>query len=418
MGVTFNAAFPTVYVEIGLSTASSGFAMWDVSTFDSGTFGPDTVWTDITADIRQLTTNLGRQREGDRYYGGMSLVADNRTGKYTPGNLAGPFVSAGISQIRPRVPIRVRTVWNGTAYAVAYGFVSDWGDRFPQYGFDALTQITVVDAWWKIASVNPFGSSAVGQGETAGQRVQRIASAAGWTLPTNVQQGTATMQATTLAQSLSSEMLLTADSEGGEVWCDPDGTLVFEGRYSLVESVRSNTARVTFGPGAGEIPMSDIQMSQAADRLANQFLLARAGGTQQTAADPTSVALYGAIPYTRHDLICESDATVVGIAGISLAIRKDPEYRPASVMVQAAVNPSLMWPWALGLRIRDRVNIKVNSTVSGVTTTHHCFVEGVQHDISPQQWATTFTFSSATPYDGFTTSTWDTGLFETAQWFF
>lgn len=418
MGVTFSGSFPMIYVEIGLSTASSGFATWDVSTFDSGTFGPDIVWTDITADIRQLTTNLGRQREGDRYYGGMSLVADNRTGKFTPGNLAGPFVSAGVSQIRPRVPIRVRTVWAGVPYALAYGFVSDWGDRFPQFGFDAMTQISVVDAWLKIASVNPFGSPLTGAGETSGQRVQRIATAAGWTLPTNVQQGVATMQATTLAQNLSTEMLLTADSEGGQVWCDPDGTLVFEGRNSLIESTRSSMARVTFGPGTGEIPMSDIQMSQAADRLANQFLLARAGGTQQVAADQTSIALYGPIPYTRHDLICESDATVAGIAGIELAARKDPEYRPASVMIQAALNPSLMWPWALGLRIRDRVNVKVNSTVSGVTTTHHCFVEGVQHDVSPQQWATTITFSSATSYDAFVTSTWDAGTFDTSQWFY
>lgn len=419
MSATWGANFPTITIELGVNSAGSGYGAFDNAKFGTDTFGPDIVWQDITADVRQITTNVGRSREGDRYYGGMSVTVDNRTGNYTPGNSAGAYVIAGLSQIRPRVPIRFKAVWAAVTYQLAYGIVDDWGDQFPSAGTDSITTLSVVDAWWYIASINPPAQDAAGSGETAGQRIQRIASAAAWTLPTSVQSGTNTMQPTTLAQNLSSEALLTADSDGGAIWVDPDGTLVYEGRYSLIEQTRSNTSNVTFGNGGGELPFKDPVMSSGADRLANDISYARVGGTEQRVVDDSSKSFYGGtFTDPRDDLICEADPQVLSVASLALATRKAAEYRPVQLSIQPALSPSLMWPHALGRRIRDRVTVKVKPVVSNIETSHQCFIEGIQQTISPADWTTTFTFSSATPFAAFSVALWDAALWDNALWFF
>lgn len=417
MTVSWGAAYPTITVEAGLSTGTSGFAIWDTSVWDTGVWGPDIVWTDISTYVLNITTNLGRQREGDRYIGGLTLSLNNTDGRFTPANLSGPYVSAGVSQIRPLVPFRVKGTWAGVTYPLAYGLADDFVDTFPEYGCWAVTTVPCPDAWSILAAFDGLEQNEVGAGETSGRRIQRILANAGWALPASVALGTATMQATTLAQNASGEALLTTDSEGGAIWCDPDGTLVFEDRLALIENTRSNTSRVTFGT---TLPIKEAATSIGADRLVATVSLARAGGTAQTVSDATALAFYGRNRrYSRFDLICETDAQVYGLASLELATRKDPEYRVVAVTCQGGLSPAVMWPWLLGLRIRDRVTVTFTVRVSGITITRACFVEGISHVINRDlTWETTFSFSSATVYAAFTTSQWDIGTWDSSTWFF
>ncbi len=52
-----------------------------------------------------------------------------------------------------------------------------------------------------------------------------------------------------------------------------------------------------------------------------------------------------------------------------------------------------------------------------LTLTKNVFVDGIAHVGTPDDWTTTFYFQSATPYDAYSLSLFDTALFDTALFF-
>ena len=51
--------YPTITVSMGTPTAASG-AIYDTSLYDTGVFGGDTTFVDITTYVRQVSTTRGR----------------------------------------------------------------------------------------------------------------------------------------------------------------------------------------------------------------------------------------------------------------------------------------------------------------------------------------------------------------------
>lgn len=416
MSVALGTNLPAITVEMGLSTSASGFASWDAALFDTGTWGPDAVWTEVSAYVRSATTTVGRQRETDRYGGRMTLVLSNRDARFTPANLAGPYVVAGVSQIRPMVPVRVTATWSGTTYPVFFGFVEAWQDEFPGQGTDAVTVVPCVDALSLLARVDGVAQVTQGAGESTGQRMHRILNNVGWTLPRDVDYGVVTVQGTTLDANAMAEAMVTADSEGGWFWAEPDGSFVFRERVSIMERTRSTTVQATLG--SGSLLFRDAVTESGIDVLQNVATYARVGGVAVTAIDETSRALYGTFRKSRADLVSYSDGQVADLALWDVARYKNAEYRPVRVTMDPVLSPSAAWPVALGSKIKDRVSVVLTVSASGTTSTFASFVEGVSHAIAPGTWSTTFAFSSATPYGTFARSTWDSSVWDTATWFY
>jgi hypothetical protein len=310
--------------------------------------------------------------------------------------------------------VRVTAAYSGVTYSVFTGYAISWLESYPGFGFDDTMTVGLVDEFGKLAGWNGTEQSSQGQGETSGQRIQRILNATGSTANRSVSIGTQTMQATTLASDAMTMLDLTADSEGGWLWCDADGSIVFEDRLSPIEQSRQNTSQVTFGEQ--EIQYVDLAMAYDGDRLVNMAAIGRAGGTAQKSSDSTSRALYGDRQFSRTDLICESDAQVLGIAQLLVAAKTDPKLRIVSAEFAPIGQPTTLWPQVLNRRMRDRVTVKRRPTWQ--TITQVSTIEGVSHSIKPEQWSTTFRFADAAPWSGFSTSRWDAGLFDTASWFY
>jgi hypothetical protein len=232
------------------------------------------------------------------------------------------------------------------------------------------------------------------------------------------------MQDTTLAQNVATMLRLTADSEGGAVWVGADGTIVGARQYSLVEDIRSINAQAVFGDAPGEIGYVDPRLSGSGEMLLSRVSYTRVGGTAQTVFDPVTQALYGPMSETRTDLVCQTDAQADVLASWRLARAKEPERRVESISVEPAVDPATRVPVALGLLVRDLVEVK-RQVPGGLTLDQFCHVSGIEHEIGPGRWRTTFRFSSATVYRRFAASLWDTGLWgasdgdlSAALWFY
>jgi hypothetical protein len=187
--------------------------------------------------------------------------------------------------------------------------------------------------------------------------VHRILNNVGFTGGRDIDVGRNTVQATDLSKNAGDELTTVVDSEGGALYVDRDGMVVFDDQYSLLETARSNTVQATFVDAnvGGSMPYSDVAMSWNAELIKNIVTFQRTGGTVQQAVDLTSRALAGDSPENRTDLINDTDSQVLNLANFYLARYKDPEYRPKQLVLKPRANMTGLAPQALGRRVRDLV---------------------------------------------------------------
>lgn len=396
MSVTFDSNYPAVTITL---TFPSPIGAVDVSEY-----------------VIESDTFNGRARETDRYDANATFVLDNWDGRFTPANLSGPYVSGGVSFVRPRVRVSVSAVWSAGSYDLWTGEVTNWQDDWPDEGLDSITTITCTGMYSRLAAWNGVAVTEVGEGEFGGARIDRILLAAGFTGGLVAATGLVPLAATTLEGNGISQILAVVDAESGAFWIEPSGIAQFDDRASLVVNSRSNSSQVTFSSGSvffrGAKPISPD------DQIYNTVKFTGASGVEQTVTDATSEGLFGSRTLSRSNLPAREDNDVLAAAEFNLARFRDPQYGIAELTIDPAQSPALMWPHALGRRIRDRVTIQGAVLRSGVTVTNDAFIEGIRHRFSQNRWETTFSFSDAAAWNGFSASVWDTGVWDTAEWFY
>lgn len=412
----------TLTAESALSAATGTYGAWDAGLWDTATWGPDVVWTDISAYVRSFTSERKFSRDVQAWEAGKATaVLDNRDGRFSPANLSGPYVTAGVTQVRPWRPFRHRATYAGITYDLFSGYALAWHETWTGHRVgsgDATVTVPCADELARLAGYDGLEQPAVGGGETSGKRIHRLLDNAGHIGDRCVDDGRITVQPTTLAQNTATELKLTADSEGGALWVKRDGCVAFEHQYALIENARSNTVQATFGDGGGaELPYAEIEVAYSGELTQNIAAFARVGGTAQTASDNTSRALYGDLRETRTDLVCETDPQVAALAQFWVQRYKDPELRTTQIVIKPRRAPTTLFPQVLGRRVRDLIRV-VRRPPGGHTITRDCFIAGISHQITPEDWTTTFDLWSATPYISFSTSRFDVGVWDTATWFY
>lgn len=415
-------------VEIGLTTFGSGAGIWNSAIWDTSVWGFSESWTDVSAWVISASTS-GKFGRDLRIWSSASatVVLNNRDGRFSAENLLGPYVVAGLSSIRPGCGIRIKLTYGGVDYPLFKGRVDSWEDtleeqRGARTGVPKAT-VKCSDEWAQIANVPGVEvAPAVGASDTFGARITRLLNAAGSVSPRSIDVGTSTMQATDMGDDPIQAIELTCDSEGGAAYIAADGTVVARRKYSLVEDTRSTTVQATFGDGGGsEIPW--IELDKSPLDLSNVINLAtytRVGGIQQVFSDITSRSLYG----DRGDknsninkLVCETDAQALSLAQWAVISHKDPETPIDGLAVDPQCDPSLM-PTLFGLQVRDLVRVirRPPSATSHIAD-RHCFVSGIDVKVEKGVVDLAFSLESATKYLSFSSSRWDTGLWDSALWF-
>lgn len=415
----------TLTVEAGLTAATATtYGVFDTAKFDTATFGPDAVWTDVSQyGIRSISSSRRFSREVAAWdTGTATFVLDNRKRYFSSSNLSAssPFVTGGISQIHPGRGMRWKATYAGVTYYGYTGYSTRWKEFFLPAMADAYVTVPCEDELAQLAAFDGSAQTPVGAGETSGQRIHRILDNAHNTAPRNIDLGQITMQATTLATNAASEIKLVADSEGGAFFVDADGTLVFERQFALIENARSNTLQATFSDGTdGNLPCAEIVTDFAIDQVKNIASFARVGSTEQVADDSSSRTLYKDRRETRTDLLAETDDQALSLATFYVQRYGQPEERVEQIVIKPRADPIRLFPQVLGRRMRDLIRVVVNP-LGGGTITQDCHIAGVHHEISEDDWTTTFDLLDASPYLRYATSRFDVGTFDapTTTFFF
>lgn len=282
------AAYPTITVEIGVSDTSSAGGTWGQSVWDTGTWTDNIAWTDISDYVRALSTDWARSRELNRQPANvLNMTLDNRDGRFSPGNTAGPFVVAGVSKIRPRVAVRVRATWSGTTYPVYYGFITNWQDNLPYVGKDLTATVQATDAL-SLLTLNAVDGSAIGtNGDSCSTRIAAILTAAGWPLGSTLDTGTNTLTIDSTNDSALTLLQNIAQSDGGLVYADVDGSLVYHGQTHRSTATRSTTTQITFGPSNS--PYDEPQLSNDETYFFNQVTVIPQGTFSATSTTSLTV---------------------------------------------------------------------------------------------------------------------------------
>jgi len=340
---------------------------------DTGTLSAGIGWADISAQVLSFTVSRPSTRlQGPLWNyqaGTVSILLDNSGGQLDPDNLAGPYVTAGVTQLVPMVPVRVRASFGPAAYSLYSGFADGWMPAAVTYegGYAEIT-LPATDAFKVLTGVTLAAVAVEGVGADTGARVRDILARAGWYTSAErlaVDTGNSVLQGTTLGEDALSLMQLAVDSEIGQLYVNGSGAVVFRARRALLTDARSNTVQAVFGDLPGTVQAAGTELAYAAvgrssddTTIANDVQATRAGGTLQEVKDAASIARY-LFPrtYARSDLILSADSDALNWANWVLYISRGGEDRFDTLQVDPAADPESLWPQVLGREIGDRIQV-------------------------------------------------------------
>jgi len=462
MGVTGWGGTVTLYVEadfseaisqIGQSVPTTIDTLWDTDYWDaadatwesSGTV----TWTDITEWVQGIETNHGFSRQTTRYNASTASVRlINTDGRFSPNNTASPYRIGDSTTIGPLRPIRIRAEWvsaSGATYefTIFTGLIQSWNLAYDYNGF-AVVNAELVGIESQVASFESPALSSQGANESAGARINRILTNAGFQGTRYVDTGLANMQATTLEGNALSELQLTADSEGGAVYWGPDGSAYFDGFNAQIDKSRTSAAffftdenvdYLQTSPGdygfvfsvVERIAFQSLTFAYDGDLVRNIYNYQRVGGSTQTVDNQASRALYGNRGDVRSDLICTTDADVARLVDREIAVNNVPELRVESLTF-SPLSPrnfgdyedpgGRVWKWLaydmISLRQGTFVYYQPPGEPNPVRS--DVFIESISHSITPSGWSIKLGFSSATVYATMANTIWDTVNWDDAVW--
>ena len=126
-------AFPTLKVWIA---------------FSDGPLVVSPTWTDVTNDVRSISTDRGRSDDWGSFEGSAEVVLNNRSRAYDPYYTSGTYYG----KLLPRRQIKIEATYSSTTYPVFRGFIAGWPATWTDAGLDSTVTLSCFDALSLISS--------------------------------------------------------------------------------------------------------------------------------------------------------------------------------------------------------------------------------------------------------------------------
>lgn len=323
-------------------------------------------WTDITAYVKSVTITRGRDDVLTQVQTGTaSISVVNDDGRFSPGRSASPLYP----HVATMRAIKVVATYSATAYPLFFGYIQTITPNLNPNIRDASIQLADGFAWLALAVTTPTYTSAA-----SGTSIGVALDSASWPAALrSLATGQSTFTPSYTDQPVLNQVQgIGIDNEGGLVYMDGQGRVVFQDRHTRLKSPYT-TSQGTL-TDTGEI--SDMQATRPVADLANEIKVTHSSGSV-TVSDATSVAAKG---LRRLDVqapfITALEASDRG--SWVLSTRKDDTDRP-SVAVVANASTTLMTQ-ALTRELSDRVTISDATGLSGIGGDYH--IERIEHEIT------------------------------------
>lgn len=365
-----------VRVEFGLGPASEPGSLWDTALWDIGTWASSTIqWTDFTTLCLGVDTKTGKQAYLRRSRAGTAtFTMDNTDGLFIPGAELPGFLN-----LRPGRYARLTAKLPASA-----AWIPLWFGRIDSIDnsndeANLISRIRCTDAFGELAVSERVPITAVGAGETADARINRVLDYFDWPADArDIQASTFTLQETTMETDALELMQLARDSSGGDLWMGANGDVIYRPRGWL-------PVDVTWELGsAGGVPLLDADTEWSIQRVVNSSIFGRVGvggGFEQTSS--ASVNIYGLRTVTNTALICDNDPDVITLGAD--VINKNQWDRIVVLSADVSVEDEASAVFATDVQIGDLIQVTVSS-MFGTTNAYLANVISISDMLTPTGW--------------------------------
>jgi len=355
---------------------------------------------DISDQVMRCSIRRGRNRILASFEAGTATVTLNDPDSdFNPQNASGPY----FGKLIPLRKIRIyaETVVGGDLIEVNLfsGYITSYDTGFYSGvyttstvvlqcvdGFRLLNNVsTPADAGTPPVPVPIPGCNAV---QLSGVRVNAILNFAGF--PSSMRTtnfGKSTMQADPGgARSVLAAIQTVEQSEFGAFFMGRSGKTLFFDR-DTVAKIADETPRTYTDLGTiGTFPYSNIDFAFDDQNILNRVTVERVGGVAQTVEDQDSIDKFFVKSGQRTNLLIQTDQESEDQANTLLAARKDADLRIESITLNmnATVN-ELNTLVNLSSDIYNLI-IAQKQMSGGSSIEKELFIQGVQHDVTPDSW--------------------------------
>ena len=340
---------------------------------------------DISSQVSKISIRRGYNLLQDQFQAGTARVrVFDPTGIWNPQNPLSPYFGKLIPLRKMRIAGNDSFLFSG--YTIGYNYT------YPKDQEIGFVDIELVDAFRLFAQANITTVAGTSAGQTTSARVTNLLDEVGW--PTSMRD-IETGSATVLADPGSSRTALQAIkniefSEQGAFYIAPSGNAEFLSRATIQS--KSGQDPTNFANDGTGIGYKNVVFAFDDKLIINQASFTRTGGTAQTAENLDSITKYFPHSINYTDLMLETDAQVLDVAKIYVATRAETTIRIDQIQLDLNATDNAGDTAALTIDFFDTIAIK-NVAQDGTIIEKTLQCMGVQHEITPATWNTTFTTS-------------------------
>jgi hypothetical protein len=345
---------------------------------------------DVSNQVNRIETNRGRTALSDQFQtGSLTLRIVDQNGNFNPQNVSGPYYNL----LTPMKKVQISATYSGVTYPIFSGFITSYVTTYPdESGEDlAITTIQAVDAF-RLAQVAQISTVAgASAGNLSGTRINQILDEIDWPATMrDVDAGLTTLQNDPGTNRTALAALTTvATSEYGALYVDASGSFVFQDRGVTAGSI-GGTPTVFADNGTG-IVYFDASWVLNDVLIFNKSTITRTGGSAQVALNQASIDKYFLHSYFLDNLLMQTDAVALDYAQAYTASRAETSIRVDAVVLDLYTNNyNTGIIAALDLDFFDPIKV-ITTQPGGSTLEKTLQIFGVNMNIAPNSWKTTFT---------------------------
>lgn len=352
--------------------------------------------------------------------GSLNCQLDSLDRELDPNNLAGSYVTGGVSDLVPGVGVQLIATWNGTPYVVFTGKAADWPQEYDDAGIDQYVPLKVDDGIVDFAAANFPTQRPV---EFSGARLAAIAAGFGWPGTTAIDHGKATIAKLVYGQiSAWNHSQQVAQAEWGDLYCDPENVLVFRDRNRIATEARSTTPQAVWTDESNAYALGHMRYATA--RLASVApyndvtVTFDDKGNQRNAQDAGSIAAKWGLRHKDLTLPIHTATQAQSYVAWLVHLYKTPFQTFTVVTFKPGDNPDVLFPEVLSRKLSDLVTVKrTPKRGAGGTITRDCLIRGIAHSHQAGNWQqSTFWLQDASWVSGI--ALYDTAVFDTDVYWF
>lgn len=347
---------------------------------------------DVSDIALRVSIRRGRNRVLNSFEAGTAtVVLEDENGDYNPQNTSSPYYG----KLLPLRKIRIYADYDDGSgldrYYLFSGYITSFDNTF-RLGNDEVSTVTFqcVDAFRLLQNVQITTVAGSSAGQTTGARIENLLDLASFPVSQRlIDVGDTLVQ----ADPATSRSLLAAcqnieQSELGGFFIDDEGNAVFLSRSTVSE--KADETPLLFNDNGTDISYQSIDFAYDDTQIFNDISVTRLNGVLQNVQSTSSIETFFIHSGSRSDLLMQTDAEALDQASMLLNARENALLRIDSIglnlMDSTASNRIVA---GLESDLFTLINVTKTGQASS-TFTLELFVQGIQHDITPNTWTTRF----------------------------